>query len=168
MRGRLHPNGLAARASGLDRLLGPLIALAGVLLVAGWLLPIMTVERFVFLSQRVSILDGAAELWEAGRYGLFAILVGFSIAFPAFKLIVAGYLWFAGGLTDAARRRLLGVLDALGRWSMLDVFVVAVIVVAAQLSIVSDIQLHGGIYSFAAAVVLSMLVIRRLTSLAQA
>jgi len=162
------PRSLAAEASGLDRLLGPAILVAAALLAAGWMLPVMTVERFFFLNRRVSILEGARDLWLGGHYALCLVLVVFSMIFPAFKLLLAGYLWYGGQVAPKARHSLVEAVDKVGRWSMLDVFVVALIVVAAQLSIVSDVALHGGIYSFAAAVLLSMVAVRRLAFIARA
>ena len=64
--GGQHPNSLAATARGPDRLLGWLILVAALLLMLGWTLPIMTVNKLWFLSERVSILKGALELWRHG------------------------------------------------------------------------------------------------------
>ena len=158
---------LAAQASGADRLLGVVILAAAGLLVLGWVLPIMTVERLLFLTERVSILEGCLELWAEGQYFLFTIIVVFSIVFPLLKLAVALHLWYRAENLGPALQRSLGWMEAVGRWSMLDVFVVALVVVAIQISIISDVRLHAGLYVFTAAVVLSMLVVRRITVLAR-
>jgi paraquat-inducible protein A len=58
-------------------------------------------------------------------------------------------------------------VEAVGRWSMLDVFVVALIVVAVRTSLIDDVSVHAGIYVFTAAIVLSLLVVQRMTVLAR-
>jgi paraquat-inducible protein A len=63
--------------------------------------------------------------------------------------------------------RLLGWLETFGRCSMLDVFMVVLTIVAVEVSIISDVTTHAGLYVFTAAVVLSMAVIRRLVVLAR-
>lgn len=159
-------NTLAARASGADRLIGPLILVAFAALVASWLLPFMTVERFLWLSEEVSVWRGVGELWASGAYGLFAIIAVFCVLFPLLKLALALYLWFLADPSALRGARLLGLLDTLGKWSMLDVFVVALTVVALNISLVTDVQVHAGIYVFAAAVLLSMALVRRVLTLA--
>ncbi len=162
-----NPRSLAARARGPDRLLGGAILVAGVLLGLGWILPIMTVERFLFLTKRVSILDGSAELWAEGQYFLFSVIVLFTVIFPAVKLVLALYLWYQGDADSPALQRSLRWMEAAGRWSMLDVFAVALMVVAIQASLITDVAIHAGIYVFTAAVVLSLLVVQRMTVLAR-
>jgi paraquat-inducible protein A len=157
---------LATRARGPDRWLGWLILLAGGLLVAGWLLPIMTVERFFFLSEEVSILQAAYELLDSGHFGLFAVVVGFSVVFPAVKLLAALYLWQTPGIGTARTQRTLLWIDRFGKWSMLDVFVAALVVVAVEISLIAEVEVHAGIYVFAIAVILSMIAVRRLLHLA--
>ncbi len=58
-------------------------------------------------------------------------------------------------------------MEAAGRWSMLDVFVVALIVVGVRTSLIDDVSLHAGVYVFTAAIVLSLLVVQRMTALAR-
>ncbi len=165
--GGQHPNSLSAKARGPDRLLGWLILVAGILLVLGWTLPIMTVEKLWFLSERVSILQGALELWRHGDLFLCAVIVIFSVIFPLLKLGLALYLWYHADAGGALLGRALGWIEQLGRWSMLDVFVVALLVVAIQASLISDVAMHAGIYVFAAAVVVSILAVQRMTKLAR-
>lgn len=158
---------LAARAQGADRLIGLVILAAAVLLVLGWTLPIMTVERLLFLTERVSILEGCLQLWAEGQYFLFAVIALFTIVFPLVKLAVALHLWYRADAGRPGLQRSLDWIESLGRWSMLDVFAVALVVVAVQISIVSDVSVHAGIYVFTAAVVLSMVTVRRIARLAR-
>ena len=67
---------------------------------------------------------------------------------------------------DAILTRLYAGLDFIGRWSMLDVFVAAMLVVVIKLSLISDVEIHAGLYVFIAAVILSMVAVRRIATLA--
>jgi paraquat-inducible protein A len=157
---------LLASAKGADRLLGFGLLIAAFLLVAGWLLPMMTLSRFVLLSEEVSLLRGIWELAREGEYFLFVLLAGFSVLFPALKIVLGLLLWY-GAAEPGSKARWLRWLDFLGRWSMLDVFVVALVVVAVKVSLIDDVELHGGVYAFTSAILLSMLCLRRMEHLAE-
>ena len=161
-----RPGSLAAAASGADRFLGWLILLAGLLLVAGWTLPIMTVHRLLVLSDQVSVAESVWALWHDGSYFLCALIVLFSIVLPLLKITMALYLWYGAETRDPSLAQALGWMERIGRWSMLDVFVVAVGVVAVKLSLVSDVAVHAGIYLLFAGIVLSIVVVRRVAFLA--
>ncbi len=162
-----HPRSLAATARGPDRLLGLFFLTVSALLVAGWTLPIMTVHKLVFFAEQISILGGAAELWDSENYVLGTVVVVFSVVFPSLKMLVALTLWYGADARGSDLARLLGWLETFGRWSMLDVFVVALTIVAVEVSIISDVTTHAGLYVFTAAVVLSMVGVRRLVVLAR-
>ncbi|GAB5471576.1 MAG: hypothetical protein Kilf2KO_46060 [Rhodospirillales bacterium] len=135
---------------------GALLVLASLLLALGWVTPIMTVETLVFLGDEVSILDSVWRLLTSGEVFLFVVIFLFSVIFPLAKLAVAFYLWFLAPVTKPGFLKTLRWIEILGKWSMLDVFVVALIVVALQISIVSDVSVHAGIYLFTLAVALSL------------
>ncbi len=162
-----HPRSLAATARGADRWLGLYFVFVSALLVAGWTLPIMTVHKLVFFAEEISILEGTRQLWEAENYFLCVAVAAFSVAFPALKMLVALTLWYGADARGPDLARLLGWLEGIGRWSMLDVFVVALTIVAIEVSIISDVTTHAGLYVFTAAVVLSMAGVRRLFVLAR-
>lgn len=158
---------LAATARGPDRALGWAAGLAAALLVAGWLLPIMTVERLLFLSREISILQGVGELWTEGEWFLAIVIGLFSVVLPTVKLALALYLWRRAEAGSARLRRALFWLEAAGRWSMLDVFVVALVIVGVRSSLIDDVTVHPGIYVFTAAIALSLVVVQRMAVLAR-
>ena len=164
---RSSPRSLAATAEGADRALGGVMLLAGLLLLLGWTLPIMTIDKLVFLTERISILESCLVLWREEQYFLFFVIAVFSIVFPLIKLAMALYLWYRADADSPALRRLLAWLEIIGRWSMLDVFAVAIAVVAIQLSLISEVTMHAGIYVFTLAIVLSLLSVQRMTALAR-
>jgi paraquat-inducible protein A len=158
---------LSALATGVDRWLGWGAILAAILLVTGWVLPIMTVERLLFLSSEISILQGVGELWSEDEIFLAVVIGTFSIAVPAVKLALALYLWFHAEAGSRRLHRALTLLEMAGRWSMLDVFVIALLVVAIRTSLIDDVTVHAGIYVFTAAIVLSLVVVQRMAVLAR-
>lgn len=162
-----HPRSIAARLSGADRLIGPALALAAVLLVAGWFLPILTVRELWVIENQVSIVEGLAALFDDGDYFVFAVILVFTVAFPVIKIGAAFVLLLRVDSHTPHLPRWLGRVDALGKWSMLDVFVVALLVVATKMNWLADVVVHAGIYVFCAAIVLAMLAVRRLVWLAQ-
>jgi paraquat-inducible protein A len=162
-----HPLSLAARAQGFDRLIGPGLLAAAVLLILGWNLPIMTITRLVVFDEKTSILEGAMILLRQGEVFLFIVLVLFSVVFPLIKLICALIFWFRIPARTPWLPRWTDRIDLLGKWSMLDVFVVALGVVAVQISLVSEILLHAGLYLFLAAILLSMICVGRILGLAR-
>jgi paraquat-inducible protein A len=150
----INANALAARRR--TFWLGPAMVAAGAVLVAGWFLPIMTVTKFWFWSNRVSIYGALKGLWGDREFFLLAVLLLFSMVFPLLKLIAGLWVWARVDATSPRARRVVGWIQFLGKWSMVDVFVVALAVVAIKISIVSDVAVHAGVYVFSAAIVLSM------------
>lgn len=157
---------LAADSQGLDRFLGLLILAAAVALLAGWLLPVMTVRTLLVFYDEVSILTGAYRLLESGDYLIFLVIVVFTVILPVGKLVFAYVAWAWLNVTEAKVQRALGWIETLGRWSMLDVFVAALLVVVIKLSLISDVEIHAGLYVFVVAVILSMIAVRRIATLA--
>jgi paraquat-inducible protein A len=144
--------------------------LAGVLaglaaLTAGLLTPAIRITQFRLWDTVYSIVGGLEVLWQDRQWLLFIVIVLFSVAFPYVKLLVLGWLWLLPrGPRDG---RVLAMLDTLGRWSMLDVLVVALAVVSVQSSFFIASRLETGIYYFAAAAVASMLLVAITRRLAQ-
>jgi len=95
-------------------------------------------------------------LMKKGHILLFLIIFIFSILFPLFKLSVMLYIW--NSPAGETVQRLLKLIHHLGKWSMLDVFVVALMVVSIKLDQMAEMQIHYGLYLFLSAVVFSMLI----------
>lgn len=140
--------------------IGLLLWAALILLVSGVFAPILTLTKFMFFESRFSIYTGLVQLFRDKQYFLFVVILVFSICFPAWKLFLQAYLLHYKDLSESRRQQLFGWLDTLGKWSMLDVFVVALLVVTVKLNIIADIKVHFGIYMFAASILLSMLASR--------
>ena len=133
-----------------------LLALAAALLVTGFFAPMLTIEQFVFIRNRFSLLSGVWQLALEGQYLLFVLISCFSILVPVLKLLVLFRLTGAAIHHDSRLPRYLQLMHSYGRWSMLDVFVVAVMVVAVKLGAVAEVQVHYGLYAFTGAILLTL------------
>jgi paraquat-inducible protein A len=132
--------------------LSVLWALAAGLLAAGLALPAVKVTRLRLFDETLSVLRSVAELWQGGSLPLAVVIALFSVAFPAAKLALAAWLWFAP-------RAHHGVLHALaastGKWSMLDVLVIAIVVASMQSGFWVRVRPEPGIYLFGASALLA-------------
>ena len=123
------------------------------------LLPIMNVEGLGTNSSD-TIMSGVINFWKKGDMLVAGIIFSASIMIPLLKMIALVWLCLAAhGITSASPRnlaRLYHVTELVGRWSMVDVFVVAVLVCLVQLGVISTVTPGPAILSFASVVVLTM------------
>ena len=156
---------IARRYPGKARQLRLLIAVAAVLLGIGLVAPIITLEKFVLIQNTFSVLSGVIQLRKEGQWFLFIVITGFSILMPVFKLAVL-YLLVCNRLAGTKRlHRYLHWMHLYGKWSMLDVFVVAILVVAVKLGAIANVEMRYGLYAFAASVLITMIVTARVVYL---
>jgi len=147
------------KPSSLQRSWALLIAAYALYLPAN-LLPIMETQS-LFGVQSDTIMSGVAFLWHSGSWVLALIVFSASIVVPLLKLLSLTVL-----LVSVQRRRpgpalprarLYRLLELIGRWSMLDVYVVAILVALVQAQSLATMAPGPGVLAFAAVVVLSML-----------
>jgi paraquat-inducible protein A len=131
----------------------------------GLVMPIITLKKFVLIENTFSVLSGAIELLKEGQIFLFIVITGFSIVIPLMKIGVLNKLLGAKEKKAANLDKYLHWMHLYGKWSMLDVFIVAVLVVAVKLGAIASVEIRFGLYAFAAAVVLTMYVTARVVSL---
>ena len=134
-----------------------LLLVAGGLLFYGLQAPILTLEKFYFFSNTVSLLSALQQLAQEAEWGLFALIGAFSVLFPILKLVMLLLIWNLDPAQGERHRRHLRWLSAYGKWSMLDVFVVALLVVSVKLGSLAQARVEIGIYAFAASVIMTML-----------
>ncbi len=122
--------------------------------------PVMTVIR-LGKGQPSTILGGVQELIEYRMWPLAALVFVASVLVPVMKLAGLSYMLIStqrhatGRLRD--RARLYRIVDVVGRWSMIDVFMVAILVSLVQMGIVATVTPGLGGVFFAAVVILTML-----------
>ena len=124
------------------------------------LLPVM-ITRTLFGAQYDTILSGVIYFWVSGAYGLAAIVFIASFLVPLFKLAVLFLLVVLAQRGSTWRRRerakLYHIIEVIGRWSMLDVFVVSLLTGLVQIQGFAVITAGVGIAAFGSVVVLTML-----------
>ena len=154
---------ISSPADSPDRVAGALLLISAPLLAAGLLMPAVSITRFALFGETYSILDGVLAFWSEGRYVLFVLVFAVSVVLPVAKTAVAIWAWrrpAAGRALGAA----LGLFAALSKWSMLDVLIVAVLVLALEGSLFTTADIHAGLALFAAAVLMSSLALHRMTA----
>lgn len=134
-----------------------LIASSLVLFGAGIFFPFFHVKKFWVFGDAVSVVGGIMDLFREGEYFLFAVLTLFTLVFPCVKLGLLAIIWLEREHDLARVRRLRGWIESLGKWSMLDVFVVAILIVAMKSAAVADIHIGLGLYLFTFSVVAAQL-----------
>ena len=133
---------------------------AALMLVPANVLPVVSTNTGG-LARTDTIMSGIIGLWRDGMPAISAIVFVASIVIPVLKL--AGLAWLLVAVrrrTTSHRRmltRLYAALDLIGRWSMLDVFLVAFLAGVVQFGSLATVEPRGGIVAFAAAVVLTVL-----------
>lgn len=136
---------------------------AAIMLIPANYLPILTTNNSGD-SRTDTIYSGMMGLYDSGLWPLAVIVATASLVVPFAKL--AGLTWLIRsvqqGRSPHARRltRLYAILEFIGRWSMLDVFLVAFLTSSVQFGALSSVQPRTGIVAFAAAVVLTILATR--------
>lgn len=130
-----------------------LILTTGLLLI-GLVSPMLTMSQFYFFESSFSVVGGVWSLFQDGQILLALIVAIFSIVLPLIKLSLLYLTTLQGSF--AGQKKILVLMHDYGRWAMLDVMVVAVLIVTVKLGAVVTIDIHWGLYVFASAVVLIM------------
>jgi paraquat-inducible protein A len=135
---------------------GALLGLSLVLNVVSLCLPFVVVDAAGMDPVVYGLFGSVQMLLDAGMIVLAVLVVGFSIVFPFAKLAVIGWVWWHGAST-ASQRRALARVETLGKWSLFDVFLVAIMVaVTNDQWLISSTSLPG-LTCFLAAIVVGML-----------
>ncbi|MEM6739465.1 MAG: paraquat-inducible protein A [Pseudomonadota bacterium] len=128
----------------------------------------MLVTRTLFGTQESTIVGGAVELAHHGAYAVAFIVLFASVAIPLAKFAAIAYLALAvqrGWRGPALRRmQLYELVEFIGRWSMIDVFVVAITASLVQLSVVATVNPGPAALAFALSVIFTMLAARSFDS----
>jgi paraquat-inducible protein A len=151
------PLTLASRHPIKDILIKILLVLSTILLLIGIFAPMMTLSKFVWIESRFSLFAGTLQLYTDGQYLLFIILLVFSILLPVAKLILLFRFWHSESSNSQQLEHFMNWLSHYGKWSMLDVFVVALLLVIVKLGVLATVEVHYGIYMYAVAGLLIML-----------
>ncbi|MCG6897901.1 MAG: paraquat-inducible protein A [Thiocapsa sp.] len=137
-----------------------LLIAAVVCYVPANLLPIMTVTS-LGRTQSDTILSGVVFLLTHGMWPLAIVVFVASVFVPFLKLLILVFLLLSVQVRSVwrprDRTRLYRITEAIGRWSMVDVYVVTILVALVRLGNLASVQAEAGAVFFCAVVVLTML-----------
>jgi paraquat-inducible protein A len=135
---------------------------AAVCYIPANVLPVLTTTTAAG-SESDTILQGVVLLWSPTGWPLSLIVLFASIMIPSAKILALSYLLVTvhrGSVENNEQRiRLFRLVEFIGRWSMVDVFVDAFTAALVQLQPLMSVAPAPGLFFFAAVVVLTMLAV---------
>jgi paraquat-inducible protein A len=127
-----------------------------VALVVGVIAPLLTLQKLYFIENTISLISTIQTLYNDNDWLLFIVITLFSVCIPVIKIVslilITNVDFKPGSFLD----KTLTVIETLGKWSMLDVFVVALLLVSVKLGALAKVEVHYGLYVFASSVILTM------------
>ncbi|MBU2112147.1 MAG: PqiA/YebS family transporter subunit [Gammaproteobacteria bacterium] len=137
-----------------------LLLAATVLYVPANLMPIM---RTVSFGEEINstIISGLILMWQDGAYPVALIILVASVIVPVIKILIMFWLCYLTQLPQAQRQhystQIFRWVDWVGRWSMVDVLVVAIMAALVRFDLLMSVYPGVGALVFAAVVILTML-----------
>ena len=132
---------------------------AMVMYIPANLLPVMYTNS-LFGTEDDTILSGVVYLWTSGSWPLAIVVFVASIAVPMLKILALGYLTISTQMHSRwypiQRTRIYRMVEFVGRWSMLDIYVITMLVALVQFQALATIQAGNAAIAFGAVVVLTM------------
>jgi paraquat-inducible protein A len=137
-----------------------LVIAAALCYVPANVLPVMTVTSFGTVASD-TIMSGVVYFLMHGMWPLAVIVFVASIFVPVLKLAVLTFLLISvqrrSGWRPVERTRLYRITEAIGRWSMVDIFAITILVALVRLGNLASIDAGPGAVFFGAVVVITML-----------
>lgn len=133
---------------------------SAVLYIPANLLPVMATNSVVGRDSH-TITGGILELWTSGSWELALLVFVASIAVPLLKIAALALLAWTAARRSRWRQRERAVLyrlvETVGHWSMLDVFVVVLLVGMVRFGVLASVEPEPGLLAFGGVVVATML-----------
>jgi paraquat-inducible protein A len=136
-----------------------LMLAAMALYIPSHILPVLTTSEIGVVSHN-TIIGGMLSFWRSGAYPIAMVIFAASILIPFLK--IAALIWLCLAATGKLRpspqklTRIYWITELLGRWSMIDIFVVGILVAVLQLGNYMSVTPGPGALAFAGVVVLTM------------
>lgn len=127
-----------------------------ILFFPGVILPIAVWEQFGFV-EAYGVVTGALKLVAQGEVWIGIAILLFSVALPLTK--ISGLILLCAGLHQHRVHRgwVWGIVEHTGRWGMMDVLLVAVIIAWVKMADVVSVKAGPGLYAFAICVLLNLI-----------
>ena len=139
-----------------------MLVLAGLCLGLGLFLPAIAASKWFILADRISLFETIMRLMRGPEWFLGAVILLFSALLPAAKILYLLKLAYWDSAEGEIARRAIAFIDKIGKWSMLDVFVVALAIVIFKTGTGANALVLPGVYLFFASVVLTSLASARI------
>ncbi|MGZ3721498.1 MAG: paraquat-inducible protein A [Bdellovibrionales bacterium] len=151
-----HKDFLFARRSNRLSLVFSLTAL--IFYLPANIFPFMTIEMYGRRNSS-TIWSGVVSLMEQRSYGIAIVVFLASILIPVMKLLILFYLSFKGGNGHRPhfKTQLYRLVEAVGRWSMLDIFLLAILVAIVKLGHWTTVSPEKGSGLFLMVVIFTMM-----------
>ncbi|AOB32246.1 paraquat-inducible protein A [Bordetella sp. H567] len=134
-----------------------------VLYIPANVLPVMDTSS-LFGAQADTIMSGVVYLWTSGSWPLAVVVFIASVAVPLLKIFALVFLVTmvqrGSAWMPVRRTRIYRLVELVGRWSMLDIYVITLLVALVQFSALATIKAGPAAIAFGAVVVLTMLAAR--------
>ena len=113
-------------------------------------------------TQTATVFGGVIDLWQAGMWPLAIIVVCASLLIPFFKIVGLMFLTLTQGrpADRHVRTRLYLFIAQIGRWSMLDVYVISLLVAVLHFGVLAHAQAEIGSIAFASVVIVTLVAAR--------
>ncbi|WP_168788432.1 paraquat-inducible protein A [Paraburkholderia aromaticivorans] len=136
------------------------LSAAIVLYIPANVLPVMNTSS-LFGAQKDTIMSGVVYLWVSGSWPLAVLVFIASIVVPMLKILGLAYLAVSTQLHSQwlpeQRTRIYRAIELVGRWSMLDIYVITMLVALVQFQALATIEAGPASIAFGAVVVLTLL-----------
>ena len=126
-----------------------------ILYILGITQPAFVTTRFFFLKETITIINSIWILFDNKNFFLGVIILLFTIIFPIFKYSVM--VWLVVFPMSGLVKKFYNYLLHLGKWSMLDVFVIALVIILIKFGQgMFSVQIRSGTIFFALSVITSI------------
>ncbi len=136
-----------------------LLSLAALLYIPANLLPVMY-TRTVLDNERDTIMSGVLELLQSGSWPIAVLVFVASIVVPLLKILALAIIlysaWRPSGRHRRQRSELFRLVEFIGRWSMLDIYAISLLVTLVQVQSFATVDVGWGAVAFGAVVVLTI------------
>jgi len=119
------------------------------------LCPILEIEKFG-IRQQSSILGGTIELLKHGNWLVGGVVLLFSVVFPMTKIVLLLELSLLEFLHKRHKATTLHIMEHAGKWSMMDVMLLAFLVMLVKLGNLVHFQFGPAVFAFILCVAMSM------------
>jgi paraquat-inducible protein A len=155
---RCHGRLRARKTNSVARSWAFVIAAASLYIPAN-LYPVMLITQLGD-AQSFTIMGGIVELASKGLWPLAALVFLASITIPLMKLLILGYMLLSVQFGSAehliGRTQAYRLIEFIGRWSMIDVFMISILVALVRFGQFANIHAETGAPCFAAVVILTI------------